>query len=280
MSVLKKRNLLLAAAIALLLVFSLNACGTKKKVEINTTNDLKGLTIGCQVSTTADDSLKELAKTVDFTAKKYDQIVQTFADLKSGRLDAVVVDEVVARDYVKKHPEDYKVTGEKLTNEPIGICFKKDNEKIRDKFNVVIDELFKDGTLKKISEKWFNDDLTGNISNVGSTDAQGTSDNSFQFPADKKKLVVGVDNTYPPMEYMDGSNTVGFDIDFATEIAKKLDMEVQLVPTAWDGIFAALNTKKFDCIISSVSINEERLKNFAITKPYIANAQVIVVRAE
>ncbi len=280
MLVLKKRNLLLAASIAVLLMFSLSACGSKKKVEINTTKDLEGLTVGCQVSTTADDSLKELAKTVNFTTKKYDQIVQTFADLKAGRLDAIVVDEVVARDYVKKHSEDYKITGEKLTNEPIGICFKKGNEKIRDKFNVIIDEFQKDGTLKKISEKWFADDLTGNIANVGITDAQGTSDNGFQFPVDKKKLVVGVDNTYPPMEYMDGSNTVGFDVDFAAEIAKKLNMEVQLAPTAWDGIFAALNTEKFDCIISSVSINEDRLKNFAITKPYIANAQVIVVRAK
>jgi polar amino acid transport system substrate-binding protein len=64
----------------------------------------------------------------------------------------------------------------------------------------------------------------------------------------------------------------------AKEIGKKLGLEVEFVSTAWDGIFTSLNTSKFDCIISAVSINEKRQKNFALTKPYIANAQVMVVR--
>jgi polar amino acid transport system substrate-binding protein len=96
-----------------------------------------------------------------------------------------------------------------------------------------------------------------------------------------KVLRVGVDDVYPPMEYKDEkNNTVGFDMDLAKEIGKKLGMEVEIISTAWDGIFTSLNTDKFDCIISSVSINEDRQKNYALTKPYIANAQVIVVQPE
>ena len=278
MKFMMKKSLMMVTALVLILTFALSACGAKKNVIVNKPEDLKGLKVGCQVATTADDSLKELAKTVDFTVKKYDQIIQTFADLKTGRLDAIVVDEVVARDYVKKNPKDYKVTSGKLTNEPIGVCIKKDNAAFRNKINAIIDGFTADGTMKTISEKWFGEDITANIQNVGSAELQGTSDNSYQIPADKKKLRIGVDNTYPPMEYLDGSNTVGFDIDFATEIAKKLNLEVEIIPTAWDGIFTALNTDKFDCIISSVSINEDRLKNFALSKPYVANAQVIVTR--
>jgi ABC-type amino acid transport substrate-binding protein len=278
MKMFKNKSLFLVTALVLILAFTFSACGAKKKVDVKTAEDLKGLTVGCQVATTADDSLQELAKTVEFKVKKYDQIIQTFADLKTGRLDAIVVDEVVARDYVQKHPKDYKVTSGKLTNEPIGVCFKKENDQLRNKVNFIIDEFGKDGTLKDISAKWFGEDLTGNIENVGAADAQGTSDDSYQVPADKKKFRVGVDNTYPPMEYLDGTSTVGFDIDFATAIAKKLNLEIEIVPTAWDGIFTAVNTDKFDCIISSVSINEDRLKNFSLSKPYIANAQVIVTR--
>lgn len=274
----QNKKLALITALVLLLVVSLSACGGKKNVVVNKAEDLKGLTVGCQLSTTADDSLKELAKTVDFKVKKYDQIIQTFSDLKTGRLDAIVVDEVVARDYVQKNPKDYKVTSGKLTNEPIGVCIKKDNAQFRNKINFIIEELGKDGTLKNISTKWFGEDLTGNIKNVGAADLQGKVDDSYQVPSGKKKLRVGVDNTYPPMEYLDGSNTVGFDIDFAKAIGEKLGLEVQIIPTAWDGIFTALNTDKFDCIISSVSINEDRLNNFALSKPYIANAQVIVTR--
>ena len=91
-------------------------------------------------------------------------------------------------------------------------------------------------------------------------------------------LRVGVDNTYPPMEFTNDKNeTVGFDVDLSNEIAKKLNMKLELIPNAWDGIFQALNTDKFDAIISSVSLKADRLENFEFTKPYIANAQVIVV---
>ena len=92
-------------------------------------------------------------------------------------------------------------------------------------------------------------------------------------------LTIGMDNTYPPMEYTDdANNTIGFDVDVANEIAKRLNLEVKIVPTAWDGIFQSLKTNKFDCIISSVSISPDRLKNFTFTKPYVNNSQMIVVK--
>jgi len=92
-------------------------------------------------------------------------------------------------------------------------------------------------------------------------------------------LTVGVDDSYPPMEFKDetGKNIVGFDIDVANELAKRLGKaEAKFESTNWDGIFAALDTNKFDCIISSVSINPERTEKFSLTKPYVANKQVIV----
>jgi len=91
-------------------------------------------------------------------------------------------------------------------------------------------------------------------------------------------LKVGIDDTYPPMEFTDESgNTVGFDIDMANEIGKRLNMKVEFIPTVWEGIFAALDSDKFDCIISSLSITDERKKTILFSQPYIANAQVIVV---
>ena len=98
---------------------------------------------------------------------------------------------------------------------------------------------------------------------------------------DGKYLKIGVDDSYPPMEYKDEkSNTVGFDIDVAKEIAKRLGKEPLFISTAWDGIFSALNTNKFDCIISSVSMTPKRLDEFTFTKPYIANSQMIVVKPD
>lgn len=130
---------------------------------IKEAKDLAGKKVGCQVNTTANDSANEFLKTTKFDLKTYDQVIQPFADLKTGRLETVIVDEVVARYYVKQDPANFKVSSGKLTNEPIGICFKKSNTAMRDKVDKIIVELQKDGTLKKISEKWFGSDLTSNI---------------------------------------------------------------------------------------------------------------------
>lgn len=274
----RKKSLLLVMALTVLITFVLSACGQStssgvKNADIQKPEDLTGKKVGVQVGTTADESAQEYLKTIKFEVTKYDQIIQPFSDLKTGRLDAIIVDEVVAKYYVAKEPASYKVTGARLTNEPIGICFKKENTAMRDKVDDLIVEMRKDGSLKTISEKWFGDDLTTNVDGAATEVT-----NSGSFPADKKVLKVGVDDVYPPMEFKDEKNTtVGFDVDLAKEIGKRLGMEVEFVSTAWDGIFTSLNTDKFDLIISSVSINEERQKNFALTKPYIANAQVIVV---
>ena len=274
----KTKRLLLCTTIVLaLLATVLTGCEKElKEVVINSPEDLKGLTVGCQVATTAHESCEEFLKTIDFTLKTYDQIIQTFTDLKTGRLDAVVVDEVVARYYVMQEPESYMITGSKLTNEPIGVCFKKSNTAMRDTVNAIIDKFQKDGTLKELSEKWFGEDLTENLEKTAVSE---TKIDKTPFEG-KTVLKIGVDDVYPPMEYKNDKNeTVGFDIDLAKAIGKELGLKVEFVSTAWDGIFTSLNTDKYDVIISSISINDERQQNFALTKPYVNNAQVIVVRA-
>ena len=130
---------------------------------IKETKDLAGKKVGVQLNTTADESTAKYLEEVKFEITKYDQIIQCFSDLKAGRLDAVVVDEVVARYYVAQDKDSYKVTSAKLTNEPIGVCFKKGNTALRDKVQKAIDELKAAGTLKTLSEKWFGEDITSNI---------------------------------------------------------------------------------------------------------------------
>ncbi|NTW71016.1 MAG: amino acid ABC transporter substrate-binding protein [Eubacteriaceae bacterium] len=96
---------------------------------------------------------------------------------------------------------------------------------------------------------------------------------------DSSVLKIGVDDSYPPMEYRDkDNNLVGFDVALAKEIGKKLGMEVEFVSTAWDGIFTGLDTNNYDIIMSSVSITPKRLEKYIFSKPYLSNGQVIVVK--
>lgn len=91
-------------------------------------------------------------------------------------------------------------------------------------------------------------------------------------------LQIGMEIGYPPMEYYeeDGTTPTGFDVAVGKAIAEKLGLEAEFIDTAWDGIFASVDTDKYDCIISAVSINDERKENYNLTEAYVANKLVMV----
>jgi polar amino acid transport system substrate-binding protein len=92
-------------------------------------------------------------------------------------------------------------------------------------------------------------------------------------------LTIGMEIGYPPMEYLDtdGKTPIGFDVTMAKALGEKLGLQVKFIDTAWDGIFAGVSTNKYDCIISSVTITEERQAAHNFTKPYIGNSQALVL---
>ncbi len=64
----------------------------------------------------------------------------------------------------------------------------------------------------------------------------------------------------------------------AQAIAEKLGLKLEIVDTAWDGIFASLDSNRYDCIISAVSITAERQGRYNLTEPYVANKLVLVTK--
>lgn len=94
-------------------------------------------------------------------------------------------------------------------------------------------------------------------------------------------LVVATDATWPPMEYVDENTKeiIGFDIDLFKAVAEAGGFTVEFKNTAWDGIFAGLAAGKYDAIISSVTITEERQKEMDFSQPYINAGQVLVVQS-
>lgn len=137
---------------------------TKKNNEkIKKPEDLKTANVGSQQGTTSEDFCKEELKLSGDKYKTYPVVTQPFDDLSAGRLDAVVVDIVVAKYYLANNKDTYKLVWESTDAEPMALCFKKSDGQTRDKANKILDDMQADGTMKKISEKWFGDDMTKNL---------------------------------------------------------------------------------------------------------------------
>ena len=111
--------------------------------------------------------------------------------------------------------------------------------------------------------------------------AVSTEDQSLQKVKDAGKLILGLDATFKPMGYTDENNEiVGFDIDVAEEVCKRLGVELVKQPINWDTLTTDLNVGKCDCVWNGLSINEERQEKMNLSEPYMKNAMVFVVKGD
>lgn len=130
---------------------------------VSVPEDLEGKNVGVQIGTTADTAVEKYMEEFDLSLTKYDEIIQTFTAMKAGYVDYIVVDYPVAIEYVANDPESFEISSAQLTNEPIGVCIRKDDTEMQEAINQALEELRSDGTLKAISEEWLGDDYTSNI---------------------------------------------------------------------------------------------------------------------
>ena len=95
-------------------------------------------------------------------------------------------------------------------------------------------------------------------------------------------LKVGTSADFPPFEYQDEKTGeyLGFDVDLIKAVGEKMGMEVEIVNTAWDGLIPGLLTGNFDCIISAMTITEERQKAVDFSDEYFDASQVIVTKID
>ena len=124
--------------------------------------DLAGKKVGTQAGSNSEDYINGNQNLKDSFAlfKTYINIKEAFNALNSGEVDALIIDEIAGRYEIVRHPgmwEIIETTVGSVTE--FGIGFRKDNIALRDKVQKVFDEMIRDGTTRKISEKWFQADL-------------------------------------------------------------------------------------------------------------------------
>ena len=115
-----------------------------------------------------------------------------------------------------------------------------------------------------------------NIMLVGCANTNGSS-SDIAYIKDKGTLIVGITD-FAPMDYQDDKGEwIGFDADVAKLVANDLGVEIKFVEIDWDNKILELDNKSIDVVWNGMTLTDEVKAAMECTKPYINNAQVIVV---
>ena len=119
--------------------------------------------------------------------------------------------------------------------------------------------------------------ITGTI--LFTNTKENKQEDSLQRIMNKNTFVLGLDDSFPPMGFRNENNEiVGFDIDVAKEVSKRLGVELILQPISWTAKEQELNSYNIDCIWNGMSVNEEREKAMCLSLPYLENNMSFVVK--
>jgi polar amino acid transport system substrate-binding protein len=112
---------------------------------------------------------------------------------------------------------------------------------------------------------------------VAATAASGAS---LEDIKKRGELVIGLEAQYTPYEFFKDGEIIGYDVDILNKFAKKLGVKVKLVDTEWNGIIPALLARKFDAILSGMTITKERAEKLNFSMPYAEATNVVLIRAK
>lgn len=275
----KKMQKVIAAVLAVVFVGSaFAACSngstdTDTNAKIASYEDLKGKKIGVQLGTTGDiyvsddEDLSAAGTEVEQFKSGYEAVQA----LKSGKIDAVVIDNEPAKAFVESDKSgELKILDEAFADEQYALCFSKsaDKQELNTKINNALKELVADGTVEKILNNYIGDNK-GSYQYTSPANVQRTNG----------ELVMATNAQFPPYEYKDGDKIVGIDADIAQAIADKLGMTLKIEDMAFDSIITAVTTGKADFGAAGMTITEERKQSVNFSDTYVTAKQVIIVKA-
>lgn len=114
-----------------------------------------------------------------------------------------------------------------------------------------------------------DESVTEDVNEEASTDEGSKELTRLESIKERGVIDIGIEGAYPPFNYFNDNNELeGFDVDIANEIASRMGVEVNFVPTPWDTIIGGLISERYDIILSSMAATEERRQKVDFTDIY------------
>ena len=233
--------------------------------KVKSLDDLDGKAIGVQLGTVGDIYAEDYENA---TVEKYQKGADAVQALNSGKIDAVIIDEQPAMEFVRKNP-GIAILDEKFEPEEYAVAIKKGNDELTNEINGALAQLREDGTLDAITDYWINKN-----EDAVRYEVKADADRS------KGKLIMATNAEFPPYELKEGEEIVGFDVDMMKAVCDVLGYELQIDDIAFDSIIVAVDTGKADVGVAGMTVTEDRLKNVNFSDAYTTAQQVVLVKGE
>ena len=237
---------------------------------IQTLEDLDGKTVGVQLGTTGDLMMSEEVGNAEGLnlagVEQYNKAADAVQALLTNKIDAVCIDDQVAKNFVAANPDELVMLDTAYAEESYAIAVSKDNPELTEALNGAIAELMADGTLDAILDKYIAkvEGATGYVSPEGTEYPNGT-------------LVMATNAAFDPYEYIENGEIVGIDAEFAKALCDKLGYELEIEDMEFDSIIAAVVSGKADFGMAGMTVTPEREEQIDFTDTYCTAAQNIIV---
>jgi polar amino acid transport system substrate-binding protein len=154
-----------------------------------------------------------------------------------------------------------------ITTDNYGFAVHLDNKNLKNTIDDVIKELKSSGEYNKMIERW--------LPKEGSPEPMPV----ISSAGNNGVLKFGTSAVTEPFSFIDGSHKiVGFDIEIASLVAKKLGMKLEIVNMDFGAMIPALISRKVDMIGACITITEERSKNVLFSIPYYTGGIAALVK--
>lgn len=249
-----------------------SAAGSEASTQaIQTLEDLNGKTVGVQLGTTGDLLMSEEVgegedKLGIAGVEQYNKAADAVQALLTNKIDAVCIDDQVAKNFVAANPDTLTMLDTAYSEESYAIAVSKDNPDLTEALNGAIAELMEDGTLDAILNKYIakEEGATGYVSPEGIEYPNGT-------------LVMATNAAFDPYEYIENGEIVGIDAEFAKALCDKLGYDLEIEDMEFDSIIAAVVSGKADFGMAGMTVTPERQEQIDFTDTYCTAAQNIIV---
>jgi polar amino acid transport system substrate-binding protein len=248
----------------LLFCSSLALAGCSKREKITGLSQLDGKEFAIPTGTVADQLV--LSKLPNAKFKYFNSVIDAALAVKAGKADAAAYDEPILKNIAAKN-SGLVVLKDMITVDNYGFAVRLEDKALKTTIDEMLQELKRDGTADRMTQRWFP--KTGSPAPMPEIASSGTNG----------VIRLGTASVTEPFSFVDGSGKiVGYDIELARYVARKLNKRLEIVNMDFGGMIPALISGKVDMIASCITITSERSKQVLFSDPYYVGGIAALIR--